>query len=215
MERANERKGFSDSAARSLVLTGTFDTTHKLPALAPEANASHPNHLRAAPPYLELDPRMSASSHSAQPDWLAQWLQLSRQLRRHLAQRYDQGGLTESRAAVLEALSSAAPHCTQAELAAQLGLSESNLCALIERMRQDGLLDRERSLIDRRKTLLKVTPVGQDRCAAIQRIHAALSEELAEQVPDHVRDAMREWVDLMQSILHQRDGRADAAGRAA
>ena len=51
--------------------------------------------------------------------------------------------------------------CSQAELAGHLGLSESNVSTLIERMDRDGLVSRLRSKADRRKRVLSVSPAGR------------------------------------------------------
>jgi DNA-binding MarR family transcriptional regulator len=52
--------------------------------------------------------------------------------------------------------------CSQTDLAAALRLSESNICTLIERMRVDGWLLRMRSSVDRRKSIVVLSPRGLD-----------------------------------------------------
>jgi len=52
--------------------------------------------------------------------------------------------------------------CSQTDLAAALRLSESNICTLIERMRVDGWLLRMRSSVDRRKSIVVLSPRGVD-----------------------------------------------------
>lgn len=52
--------------------------------------------------------------------------------------------------------------CSQTDLAASLRLSESNICTLIERMRVDGWLLRMRSSVDRRKSIVVLSPRGLD-----------------------------------------------------
>jgi DNA-binding MarR family transcriptional regulator len=52
--------------------------------------------------------------------------------------------------------------CSQTDLAASLRLSESNICTLIERMRVDGWLLRMRSSVDRRKSIVVLSPRGID-----------------------------------------------------
>jgi DNA-binding MarR family transcriptional regulator len=71
-------------------------------------------------------------------------------------------GLTDARYRVLQALSEhGGPECTQAELAGRLQQSESHLSSLVEQLAQEGLLFRERSLRDRRKTLVRITDEGR------------------------------------------------------
>jgi len=52
--------------------------------------------------------------------------------------------------------------CSQTDLATALRLSESNICTLIERMRVDGWLLRMRSNVDRRKSIVVLSPRGVD-----------------------------------------------------
>jgi len=81
-------------------------------------------------------------------------------------------GLRETQLRVLETLSERfGSECTQTELAGRLQQSESHLSTLVERLADDGLLVRERSPRDRRKTLLRTTPQGESarqRGAAIR-----------------------------------------------
>lgn len=71
-------------------------------------------------------------------------------------------GLTDARFRVLQALSEhGGPECTQAELAGRLQQSESHLSSLVEQLALEGLVVRERSVRDRRKTLLCATVEGR------------------------------------------------------
>jgi DNA-binding MarR family transcriptional regulator len=67
--------------------------------------------------------------------------------------------------------------CSQTDLATALRLSESNICTLIERMRTDGWLLRMRSSIDRRKSIVVLSPRGLDvmeQLLTLRRQQAAL-----------------------------------------
>jgi DNA-binding MarR family transcriptional regulator len=132
---------------------------------------------------------------------LAQWIPLSRTVRRLLAERYSQAGFSESRAAILEALHRRESSCTQADLAGDVSLSESNLCVAIERMRQDGLILRERSILDRRKTLLTITDRGRACCRAIEAIHQTFESELQVWLPVELQQALPGLLnDLRQAV---------------
>jgi len=66
--------------------------------------------------------------------------------------------------------------CAQTDLATALRLSESNICTLIERMRSDGWLLRMRSSVDRRKSIVVLSPRGldvMDKLLESRRRHAA------------------------------------------
>jgi DNA-binding MarR family transcriptional regulator len=77
-------------------------------------------------------------------------------------------GLNDARWAVLQAVQAGGTAgCSQTELAQELQHSESNISTLLERMRADGLVTRERSAFDRRKSLVQLTPGGQELLAQI------------------------------------------------
>jgi DNA-binding MarR family transcriptional regulator len=66
--------------------------------------------------------------------------------------------------------------CSQTDLATALRLSESNICTLIERMRSDGWLLRMRSNIDRRKSIVVLSPRGVD---VIEQLLSSRREQAA------------------------------------
>lgn len=97
-------------------------------------------------------------------------------------------GLNESRYNVLDMLRRMpGGTSTQTELAARLLQSESNLSTLLERMRQDALISRERSEFDRRKSSISLTRAGRDALAradlARGRAMATVFKSLEE--PEH------------------------------
>jgi DNA-binding MarR family transcriptional regulator len=62
--------------------------------------------------------------------------------------------------------------CSQTQLADELLLSESNLSTLVDRMGDDGLVSRQRSESDRRKTVIRLTAAGAqalDRAVSVRR----------------------------------------------
>jgi DNA-binding MarR family transcriptional regulator len=120
-------------------------------------------------------------------------------------------GLNESRYNVLDALRrTAGGTSTQTELAARLLQSESNLSTLLERMRQDGLISRERSETDRRKSLIGLTRAGRDALAradlARSRAMATVFKTLEESEQAGLRTAL--WV-----LLQQFEGQLGIAAR--
>jgi DNA-binding MarR family transcriptional regulator len=60
--------------------------------------------------------------------------------------------------------------CSQTDLATALQLSESNVCTLIERMRSDGWLFRLRSDVDRRRSVVMLSPQGRQALAEIEQL---------------------------------------------
>lgn len=59
------------------------------------------------------------------------------------------------------------PGMSQAELGSELGLDRSTIADLVERMARNGLLARERSIADRRRMVLTLTPQGSERLTGL------------------------------------------------
>ena len=92
-------------------------------------------------------------------------------IRLRLSEFLEQFALTEARYSVLVALNNAAlVGLSQSELADRLLQSESNISTLVDRMQQDGLVDRLRSDADRRKRVLLLSPGG---VRLLERVEAA------------------------------------------
>lgn len=105
-------------------------------------------------------------------------LRAARLLETALATSSGEFGLNETRFSLLELLRQTPAGCSQIELAGQLFLSEANLSTLLERMRLDGLITRERSPVDRRKSLVRLTPLGTESLSKARRSRAAALYDL-------------------------------------
>jgi DNA-binding MarR family transcriptional regulator len=106
------------------------------------------------------------------------------------------GGLAEPRRRLLAALSHRGDQgCSQTELAAILGLPESSLCMLVDRMQAEGLLYRFRSKADRRKSLLMLTHPGRERLQAVRDRLEALIRSWLEDVSDDELERLGAWLD--------------------
>ena len=87
--------------------------------------------------------------------------------------------LNEGRYAVLKTLAnSPETGCSQAELADQLGQSESNVSTLIERMQRDGMVSRLRSEADRRKRILRITSEGRIILSQVETKQSAWASQM-------------------------------------
>jgi len=131
--------------------------------------------------------------------WISRWNQVGRQVRRDLSERYSLAGLSESKAAILEALATRDHQPTQTDLAGDVGLSESNLCGLIERMKNEGLVERDRSPLDRRKSVLSLTPAGQACHQVICGIHADYEAAMQRHLSPEILAEISSVLDLLQS----------------
>jgi len=119
--------------------------------------------------------------------WIGRWNQFSRHVRRELGTRYSAIDLSEAKAVLLEALAIDQPERTQSELARDLHLPESSLCGLIEQMRCEGFLQRERSWKDRRKSVLTLTASGQERLRELHEIHRDVEADLLACLPSDLQ----------------------------
>lgn len=100
---------------------------------------------------------------SSSAELIQRLLAAAQGLERRFDDCFAQLGLNLTRAEVLAFVARhGSDGCSQTDLASALRLSESNICTLIERMRVDGWLLRMRSNIDRRKSIVVLSPRGLD-----------------------------------------------------
>lgn len=140
---------------------------------------------------------------------LERLVSVAQQIRARLAESCDAAGVNASRFVLLQAIATASDEgCSQTELASELGLSESNVCALVERLRGCGLLYRFRSKTDRRKSVLMLTERGRQLVASIagaqqiaagQLISVLTAAEQSELCG--LLDRLQEGLDSMSQVL--------------
>ena len=142
---------------------------------------------------------------------------VSRWFRSGIAQAYlTQLQLSDSAVALLKLIADdRTANWTQSQLAAEVCLSESSLCALVERLRCDRLLDRQRIVTDRRKTRLVLTELGERRLNGIYDVdreieHFLQQELLAEEQQRLITSLMK-----LQGVLRGTPIQELAARRAA
>ena len=128
-------------------------------------------------------------------------------------------GLNETRFRVLDALRQQAPEgCSQIELAECLFLSEANLSTLLERMRLDGLLTRERSALDRRKSLVRLTSLGDSILEKSTRIRTAVLSNLMGMfrgpATPHLIKSFKELTGVLERCLAEQRSGDRQTGRA-
>ncbi|MCA9073468.1 MAG: MarR family transcriptional regulator [Planctomycetaceae bacterium] len=108
-----------------------------------------------------------------------QLLELTARLQSKLSEPCEAQGVSSSRYAALRTIADVGDRgCSQKQLADQLGLSESNVCSLVERMRVNGLLFRFRSKTDRRRSVLMLTEEGRQLAEAITLTREAAAVNL-------------------------------------
>ena len=129
-------------------------------------------------------------------------------IRLRLAELLEQFALTEARYSVLVALRIASLiGLSQSELAERLMQSESNVSTLIERMQQEGLVDRLRSDADRRKRVLLLSPNGR---RLLDRVDIAKRSWAARQLRAVPADDRSTLELLMRRLVESFDGGSGA-----
>jgi DNA-binding MarR family transcriptional regulator len=140
------------------------------------------------------DPAEAAASR------LVRRIQLSA---REFERRFDawlaEHGLNLTRAEVLACLAAhGEAGCSQTDLAAALRLSESNVCTLIERMRGDGWLFRLRSDVDRRRSVVVLSPHGMKTIAQIEELRRRRARHWLRGLPS---DSLEQLNQLLDQLL--------------
>lgn len=120
---------------------------------------------------MEIVGRNTTESSGKDPAVLMETLlRVSQILRLRLNDRLGRFELNDGRYAVLKILAHSSDiGCSQAQLAHQLGQSESNVSTLIERMQRDGLVNRLKSAADRRKWVLQISPAGKSVLSRVEK----------------------------------------------
>ena len=117
---------------------------------------------------------MGCESQRGESALIEQLIALASQLQARISETCESLGVNAPRFAVLRAIAKESDHgCSQTELASHLGLSESNVCALVERLRSSGMLFRFRSKSDRRRSVLVLTEQGRALAEAVTRAQEA------------------------------------------
>ncbi len=137
-------------------------------------------------------------------------------LRRKLSEYYATFQLNESRVEVLRSLRQfGTKGCSQTELAKSLGLSDSSVCGLIDRMQSDGLIYRFRSHEDRRRSRLMLSDHGAELLTRLdlgrqQRMDCVLNcfSDFEKQLLIHLLERMTS----QETIDHQSASQQKEAG---
>ena len=97
------------------------------------------------------------------------------------------------------ALISANPGCSQVELAREGGLDKSSLVAIIDDLEQRGYATRTRSTVDRRRSLLYLTPEGEQVMRKMYTAAMATEKSLREGITP---EDMARLFNLLEHAYH-------------
>jgi MarR family transcriptional regulator for hemolysin len=108
-------------------------------------------------------------NYSVPSDFLEALTKVSRKMRTAFDQQVTAHGLTYPRARALFLLAKK-QHLTQSELALELELQQATVVRLVDRMEENGLIERRPDAKDRRVNLLFLTPYGNEQADLVRSI---------------------------------------------
>lgn len=125
--------------------------------------------------------------------------------------------LNDARFTLMRAIrNSPSGECSQSELARCLKQSEANVSTLLDRMRGDGLVSREKSPFDRRRSVVRLSVRGEELLAHAEVEYAARAQgvlrSFAVYEVQSFRDQLRNIIAVCSAELEQGDANA-VAGR--
>ena len=119
--------------------------------------------------------------------------------------------LNDARFTIMRAIrSSPAGECSQSELARCLKQSEANVSTLLDRMRGDGLVSREKSPLDRRRSVVRLTERGEALLACAEREYAFRAQEVLRCFAVYEIQAFREQLSNFIAICETEFEHAEA-----
>jgi len=129
-------------------------------------------------------------------DFLESLTKVSRKIRTAFNQQVTAHGLTYPRARALFRLAKK-QNMTQSELACELELEQATMVRLLDRMEENGLIERRPDPTDRRVKLLVLTPHGEEQAALVRSIADRMREQIFSDIDPRELNAA---VELLERI---------------
>lgn len=126
--------------------------------------------------------------------------------------------LNDARFTIMRAIrSSPLGECSQSELARCLKQSEANVSTLLDRMRGDGLVSREKSPLDRRRSVVRLTERGEVLLAQAEREYASRAQDVlrcfAVYEIQAFREQLRNFIAVCETEFEHTEADRAVAGR--
>ena len=136
---------------------------------------------------------------------------VSRLIKRRFERRARQMGLPITRQQAAVVLNIAGKEgVSQAELAAWLGIEPIALVRMLDKLHEEGLVERRAHPTDRRVRTLWLTPSARPVVAQILAINKAIREEAFAGMAAHARDTVIDILDGIKGNLALREGTDDS-----
>ncbi len=129
-------------------------------------------------------------------EYLEELTKVSRKIRTTFNKKVTAHGLTYPRARALFRLAKK-QNMTQTELACELELEQATLVRLLDRMEENGLIERRPDANDRRVKLIALTEHGEEQAAFVR----ALADQIRHQFFEGIeQEELKQAIALMQRI---------------
>ena len=136
---------------------------------------------------------------------------VSRLMKRRFERRARQMGLPITRQQAAVVLNIAGNEgVSQAEVAARLGIEPIALVRMLDKLHEEGLVERRSHPTDRRVRTLWLTPAARPVVAQILAINKAIREEAFAGMAAHARDTVIDILDGIKGNLAVREGTDDS-----
>ena len=170
---------------------------------------------------LPVGPRDPLPAAAAQPDEdsVVELLQVAADsIRELMAPCLTSHSLNDARFTIMRAIhGSPSGECSQSELARCLNQSEANVSTLLDRMRGDTLVSREKSPLDRRRSIVRLTERGVLLLCQAEQEYTSRSREVLRTFAVYeiqaFREQLRQFIAVCDSEMEQVEAGRAVAGR--
>jgi MarR family transcriptional regulator, organic hydroperoxide resistance regulator len=114
--------------------------------------------------------------------------------------------ISQTQFAVLLAVDSTKPPVIQSDVSARLQRGLNTVSMLVDRMVQQGLLDRTRSKEDRRENILTLTPEGKQKLTRGKKVNESLNSQVAKMVGEKEVRALHDILVALEAVITNETG---------
>jgi len=187
-------------------------------APAPDSpTIDHPQSVGESP-----DANVSAEGPPSDPEGFESLLELvteaANSVRELMTPCLTSHGLNDARFTIMRAIrGSTNAECSQSELARCLKQSEANVSTLLDRMRGDGLVSREKSPYDRRRSVVRLTEQGELQLKLTEQDYQVRSRGVLQAFNEFelqsFRNQLSSFIAIWETELEQNGSTNAVAGR--
>lgn len=149
-------------------------------------------------------PAAEAPPHERLLDLVQRVSSAGRSLRRLLAEQAAAVELTDGDVLVVWLCADAgSPGTVQGELATAIGVSPALMSGTVERLRQRGLIEMQRSSLDRRRQVWRTTDAGRRLLAQLAPVLAQVAQQFDSRIPKEQQQTAGNLCDHLTTAAHE------------